>query len=318
MTTADTWTATLADDPTDADLLVYSDWLRDTHGDEDRAEFIRLSVELETIATNSPCKELSHREDPRCSHWNDYRGVNKRCLALLTAHGREWAGETLWPLVSEECNLCDKSKAPFKNWPDPWPHCSGCSGHGRTPLLSYPDGRRIYDRGILVGVEVPTMADVAGSRCERCANTDPPGACDTCGGAGEIYGNCFAEDGMESCPDCRDGACPACRGVPFTPGIASALGSCPTLRRVWVADRVSQHYTGRERGVWGWYRGETRGRGDESFCLPINIWEEVAKHDKVEIYGPWADFPTAELATDALACARWCRDQAASAAKVAV
>jgi uncharacterized protein (TIGR02996 family) len=81
MSTADAFLRDICEHPDDeAPRLVYADWL-DEHGDEARAEFIRVECELE------------HTEEygPR------WRELTARQLALIRAHKKEWA-------------------APFKGW----------------------------------------------------------------------------------------------------------------------------------------------------------------------------------------------------------
>lgn len=89
-----------------------------------------------------------------------------------------------------------------------------------APRLIHADwleeqGRSVEARYIRTCLELavtPTHGDQPD--CAACASS---GNCDTCGGSGELYGNYFAEDGMETCPDCRDGACSACGGPPPNP-----------------------------------------------------------------------------------------------------
>lgn len=63
----------------DSPRLIYADWL-DEHGDPDRAEFIRLQIELAHLP----------EEDPRRPH------LERQEKALLARPGNTWAG----PLVA--------------------------------------------------------------------------------------------------------------------------------------------------------------------------------------------------------------------------
>jgi uncharacterized protein (TIGR02996 family) len=102
----------------DTPRLIYADWLED-HGDEARAEFIRVQCELSGMAV-----------------FNDHRrALQGRVLEILAAHGEEWL-QREWPgaantvvhartfvrgfvavLSMEGCNLRDRGVRALVNSP---------------------------------------------------------------------------------------------------------------------------------------------------------------------------------------------------------
>src|SRR5260221_508576 len=64
----------------DTPRLIYADWL-DDHGQEARAEFIRVQIELTRMGDDD------ERSD----------GLRRRERELLAAHGKEWL-DTAWPV----------------------------------------------------------------------------------------------------------------------------------------------------------------------------------------------------------------------------
>ncbi len=82
----------------DAVRLVYADWL-DENGQSERAEFIRVQIELGHMCDDDPrWGELKTREeDLLLAHGDRWRGEFPVKLA-----GREWIGGVLEPMSHEE------------------------------------------------------------------------------------------------------------------------------------------------------------------------------------------------------------------------
>lgn len=153
------------------------------------------------------------------------------------------------------------------------------------------------------------------------------GACEKCGGRGRVMlGRNEWRDWQEFN---EGGTCPACAGtgdigmLPTTTDFARGFPhrvTVPTLAEVWGAkgptprarawvthfpiaeivaqDREPSAYAhSMLKGVYGWLNGT---REHEPFWLPEEVWKSLDR-DEYELFGPWADYPTRELALSALA-----------------
>jgi uncharacterized protein (TIGR02996 family) len=81
----------------DAPRLVFADWLED-HGQPERAEFIRLQCEVETL---SPA-DLRHT------------ALEKRAAAIEKKHGKEWLSPLREVLDQPRCRQLGKQSRPFR------------------------------------------------------------------------------------------------------------------------------------------------------------------------------------------------------------
>ena len=151
------------------------------------------------------------------------------------------------------------------------------------------------------------------------ANWLRAGACPTC--RPPEYTNFASRGGNALCNECDGtgdiGMLPTttdfARGFPHrvtVPTLAAVWGAKgPTPRaRAWVThfpiaeivaqDREPSAYAhSMLKGVYGWLNGT---REHEPFWLPEEVWKSLDR-DEYELFGPWADYPTRELALTALA-----------------
>lgn len=94
------------------------------------------------------------------------------------------------------------------------------------------------------------------------------GTCPRCGGDGLLSRERVWRYGHPS------EECPPCFGTGRLPGVAAAVFANSPIMEVTLTDR-------------------------ESYGLPRELWDLVIAQDKCEVFGPWADFPTAAAANAA-------------------
>lgn len=93
--------AIIAEKADDLPRLIAADWL-DEHGDQERAEFIRVQCELtrSTCDRNGPIRCISDWASPElCSRCHRTATLRNREFTLLTSHRLNWINGTLGPIL---------------------------------------------------------------------------------------------------------------------------------------------------------------------------------------------------------------------------
>lgn len=251
-------------DPDDmAPRLIWADWLEE-HGQPERAEFIRVQVELARIGHNHPSESwrkewVKNNPDsvpicPKCSP------LHSRSRELLDQFGERWAkAELVEPLglKCQECNGTGYHRYPdfadgTANYSDSAP-CHRCGGYSR-----YRVKPEHWARGMIERVELSSEA-VFGQRCERCRHSEGYEPTSVWNSARTKLG-----------PHCND-----CHGAGRVGGCAAAIGRT-TVREVRLTDKRPAHYRGLMvygRG-WSWWDDESSS-DENSTASPKEIWELI-------------------------------------------
>jgi hypothetical protein len=197
-------------------------------GDAQRAEFIRLQVELGRVWDESAACTCRAAEDkfhcPSCSQWDEYASIVGRIDDL-------WAFNGVLELLRS---------APFDD--ESW---AFALGH-RFNSEWNPPKRVVVRRGFVDEVRLPLAAFVGGGVCENCEGT------------GRVDGDRFEQS--EPCPDCGGeigpgdednprGVCPSTGRVE---GLARSLAEQHPLTRVVLTDREPVEL----RDGWHWPVGD--------------------------------------------------------------
>jgi uncharacterized protein (TIGR02996 family) len=267
----------------DGPRLVYADWLEE-QGDGDRAEFIRVQVEL---AGSFACdyfpdsellscrkrgnsdKPTGPRTDLTCDSCNRVESLRARSTALLTQHAREWARPvTEW---LPKCSDCDGAGQLHQPYPGGWGVCETCRGSGHDPAFSYE-----FRRGFIEHVAGPS-AVMWGGECERCR------------GSGDVRGD--PTYGIK---------CGFCSGKGRRPGLLSRLVAVTPIMTCGLVGAEPQAYPTMRAEQYGWYRGVRNESHPEPFNVPTPIWARMVEMKDCQAHGHWADFPTLADANAAL------------------
>jgi len=272
----------------DAPRLRFADWLQE-HGDEERAEFIRVQCELarlESIRIVNKEGEVCgwKRKKDRDRHY----ALRRRERELLGEHGKEWARP-----VAEALGL--------ERW-------------GNAGVTCGPNDPRFgcgwqFARGFIDSVSLTTR-QLIGGQCERCQGQ--VGRCPHCDGRSVLRVD-MSNPGMwcERCWAVTKRSCSDCAGTGTLPGLAAALGqSCPLLTRVVLTDREPGDFF---PSTWTWWR-ESTSRDSETpdnatDLIPDELWYLIDLKPN-RSYPSAKDSPTRALALSALAtaAARFCRE----------
>lgn len=194
--------------------LVYADWL-DEDGQPERAEFIRVQIEL---ARRYPAHPVGSYDDP--AFWN----LRDRERELLSASESLWRGP-----------LLDGTEL-MGHWL--------AGRHQRQPIqLTDAEGREVYrincefSRGFVSHVTL-TAAAFLGGECVRCV-------ADT-----EQMDGSIRREPIQFVP-----ACPACNGTGRTEGLAKELFRHHPIEKVTLSDMIPWVYDiGDGVPVeWGWW-----------------------------------------------------------------
>ncbi len=280
-TTADALlAAVLANPGDDAPRLIYADHLeeRDGPGDAERAEFVRVQVELARLEGVSvrPLLESARTRAVILDAVLEYQrdGLRRRERELLQAHYPDWLprlipGEQVigGPDGTGRCivapfegvwfrrGFVEQVACPLETWTGA--ACRWCRGTGDY------EGRTHGGR----------------KPCPNCSRTGRVAgvACPTCVGHGghiHVDGGTFAmpANAMSREDYHRDGtkgwrvehiatwsACPNCHGTPRTAGVGAALVACQPVTTVRVTDREPfGRYT-----AWSWWDAGRAHASDE-------------------------------------------------------
>lgn len=258
----------------DRPRLVYSDWLdeRQQPGDNERAEFIRLQIEIATTP-----EDFSHAcSDPDgppgdCETCRPFIDRRKREVELLTEFGPRWYEEFGRQITGgTEC----------ATW-----SVEGVQPHGWMVFGGdWAVQREPFHKGF-VGHVTGTLAWLIGGECERCGGR---------GGHGGFDGG----DAMDECPHCK--------GTGRTPGHLRELVRQHPVTRATVTDRKPEQGPG---GPWVWHDSSCRGTDEPSrpSDLPHEVFARLGPRD---IRGEW-EFPTPQAALAALSAAllAWARKE---------
>lgn len=185
----------IAEPASDAARLVYSDWLEE-HGEAERAEFIRLQIELVSHPAH-------HTADSGCP-------LRRRERELLSKHWHVWIGDL------DAYAACGNR--------DAFPH-GGDSSPQHVVMT--------FRRGFVAEVRC-RLIDWIGGECERCdvATGDRPYVdfCPKCGKRG------VWDEGSRYCHSCGPQPCPRCSGTGRTPGHGPAIVAQQPIQDVEFTD----------------------------------------------------------------------------------
>lgn len=238
------------------------------------AELIRVGCELAKL----PCSHPWRNGEP---YWWDAEPgrmtPGHRCVCF-TARVRE---RTLLPLAAPLLSVRLVDGVPYldvgecpgcAHWSDDTAARNAAAGYVCTHCLRYP-GRRLLRcevrRGLVARVEVPTLAELVGERCENCE------------GEGTIESGRY-ENAREPCPDCggqwesRDepGDLGYSPGTGHLPGLAPVIGRlAPGVEEVAVGDRVPRQSTRNGKPLCWWVRGTNDQSFEDRAVVPRCIWE---------------------------------------------
>lgn len=288
MTTTDerSFLARIAANPADdTDRLVYADWL-DESGEPERADYIRTAIAYHFETERTPCTLahfLAEVEGERVARMSRLERGGDRNILMSRVHPEavRRLDAKLARIKSLELKLMGSRGGEATDWRRAGV-CPECKGKGHTR-----------------------------SGYEDCLRTD----CRHCWGSGDIGGllrtvsaewngggrfgtavplRVDFERGFPAAVHCAMSDVVDAAGVPTS--WARAVAKCHPVTRFVVGDKRTEPYRSMEGGPihYGWCRGV---RPREPFNLPCEVWDELRGY---ELYGPWADYPTAEAANDAL------------------
>lgn len=274
----------------DTPRLVYADWLQE-HGDEDRAEFIRVQCESELRLS----RLRTHGETPPAR-------LEERESALLAANRERW--------LSVNCPCKGKKVVHKGGTLYVRGHCDTCDGTCDETRLTQK--QNVYHRDDATYSETDYRNPVTFAR-----------------GFPYSVGGCRLGNVLSECHDCsegrwrngRDGQCRTCddKRWHLTPWIRRVFQHHGTIRRVPLVDRVPYH-----NGYgWSWFdprREPFAPSVPESANLPGDVFDAIARTNRPKkvIDGRFLSFDTTALANDALATAvaDICRPYAAKSSSV--
>lgn len=243
---------------------VLADWLEE-NGEQERAEFIRVQVEL-AKAEREPPPEVrklaqvvgafvrpevvfSARVPPR---------LRSRSAELLALHGHRWAGGGMLHTPAGVVRI--------------------------DPEAARADQRPVceWHRGFLHTVRGP-LAALIGGECGRC------------GGTGVVGG--WVGDGIQTPVDYDEHPCPTCDGTGHTPGVLPALVRREPVRVVEVTDAhpldnagVNTYFGGHPNPADQWYWIRQTGHTRTGWEIPGEVFDHLARDE----------FPTPDAARSAL------------------
>ncbi len=236
MTRRDAFIRAVCEEPGgDAHRLVYADFLAE-NGEESRAEFIRVQVELAGIDDGSgglPVQPNNSGVSPERWH-----ALRRRELELLdvTANWSGWTHEAFDALA----------------------HDVGVATDGRRQIVRLYDGRKnqtgefacAFRRGFVAEVTL-SAADFLGGACRRCSGT-----------------------GWDRIPDYSRSRpnCPACKGTGRTGGHAGTIFSAAPIERVTLTDKSPLKSEGLEDFRWAEQRRPTE---NDSWSVPPEIFRHL-------------------------------------------
>lgn len=281
---------------------------------QDRAEFIRVQVELAKLGKQPACECQTGPAIHGCpkAKWEN---LKKREDALLTARGREWSREVAAALgVDCSRGVRRLSAADIRE-----AGLSGDNWYGVEPADGWAVGLTHlwqFARGFPFSVRVPTLAEVIGDRdCPRCEGRgatrhwftqELTETCKTCSGLGRV----------RACPGCGgQGVLPAPR--PTGPGAQGYVmpvcdcdaGTLPCLaprlaglpvERVWVADRAPMLLEA-SSGRVGWWCGGVEPNAPA--IIPHEVFELLDNDLPSHCRHACRVYATTDLASAALAAA---------------
>lgn len=315
-TLAQLMAAIVANPDEDTPRLEYADRLQEL-GDDDRAEFIRVQVEL---ANGDPCdaEKMPDRHevsDPGACDWCDLR---RRELELLAAHP-EWS--------RCECDRCQRVVGSYKRMAyhrgpnSRWDVCETCDGSGdlfrfsvgtvsgtaAEPKVIYTGRKLTWDRGFIGGIELRStevwghQPDHHGfDRVGPDVGVDWSGrngfAC-TCRWSSRSHG--------DECPEHGKIGSPIPEWEP-TRLLLALVRQVPTLLRVAVAGRVPYHNAA---DCFLWSNEATRHAPSDLSQIPTAIFDLLEGDVDIRNRRVWRTYRTRAAAHDALALAivRWAR-----------
>lgn len=249
MTDADALLAAVLDRPgDDTPRLVYADWL-DDHGDPDRAEFIRVGVQIAN-ATEHCYHDLTRPPDCPVCHMHERAADLARGVVVNVAGDHDQLAWERWAeLPGFSClNLMGNRAA------------DGIEARPR--LRDRPGGNYFrFRRGLVDELRVASLDVLLGGECGRCGGT----------GMSEREYHGVTDD---------DGGCAACTGTGRTPGIARGVFARHPVVTLAVADLRPWHVS---MGGWHWWeRAATINHVDRRSVPPPDVFAAMWERHPAE------------------------------------